>query len=131
MRDARGRARRAAVDRLHHGRFDFQVTARIQLAADVRNDMTAAAERLARVLIDRQVQVPLTVARFDIPSAPCHFSGRGRYALVRQDDARGADRQLARLGEHDLPLDPHDVARVSIVLRKTSKSASGTSPLRT
>src|SRR5215468_2659818 len=52
----------AASDRLHHRRFDFYETARIQKVPDRLYDSAALYEDLAHIDIHRQIDVTLTVA---------------------------------------------------------------------
>ena len=62
MRHERPR-QRAAGDRLHHRRLDFEVAARVQEAADRRQHPAADLEHPARVRVDDQIEIALAVAR--------------------------------------------------------------------
>ncbi len=79
MRDERPRER-AAGDRLHHRRLDFEVAARVQKRADRRQHPAAHLEYPARIGIDDQIEIPLPVARLDVAQT-VPFLGQRKEAL--------------------------------------------------
>ena len=68
MRDE-GARRGAAVERLHHGRLDFDEAAFLELPAQGRDDAGARDENVAHFGIGDQVEIALAVAGLDVLEA--------------------------------------------------------------
>ena len=68
VRDERPR-RRAAIERLHHGRLDFDEAALLQLPPQGRDDLRARHEHFAHFGIGDQVEIALAVARLHVLEA--------------------------------------------------------------
>ena len=57
---------RTAVARLEDRRLHLDEPPLVERAADRRHDLRARDERLARLLVHQQVEVPLAVAELDV-----------------------------------------------------------------
>ena len=110
MRDKRPR-RRAAGNRLHHGRFDLDEAARVEERADGGHRLGAHLEDTARVGVDDQVEVPLPVARLDVLQAMPLF-GKRQVALGEEHHAAGPDAELAGACPEQVPLDADVIAEI-------------------
>ena len=84
---------RAAGDRLHHRRLDFEEPARVQEPADRGDDPAADLEHAPRVGIDDEVEVALAIARLDVGQA-VPLLGQRQQALGEEVQPRRPDRQL-------------------------------------
>ena len=84
-----------------------------QHAADGIDHRRADRERLARLLPERQIQVPPAVASLGI-GEPVADAGKGAQALGQQLEARQAHRQLAVVGAHNRSPHADPVAEVEV-----------------
>src|ERR1051325_5955176 len=73
-------------NRLHHWRFDFDISAIGQKIADFAHDLAALEENFFDLGVCNQIQVTLSIANFSIGEA-MPFLGR-RAQRLRQDDER-------------------------------------------
>ena len=110
MRDERPR-QRAAGDRLHHRRLDFEVAARVQERADRGEHAAAHLEHPPRLGIDDQIEIALAVADLDVLQ-PVPLLRQRHEALGQELQRRRPDRQLVGLGPEQLPLDADVVAEI-------------------
>ena len=86
MRDERPR-QRAAGDRLHHRRLDFEEATRVEEAANGRQRARPDVEHAARVRVDDQIEVPLAIARLDVLQ-PVPLLGQRQEALGQERQGR-------------------------------------------
>ena len=110
MRDERPR-QRAAGDRLHHRRLDFEEAACVEEAANGRERARAHVEDAARVGIDDQVEVALAVAGLDVLEAVPLLRQR-QEALGEERQRRRPDGQLVGPRPEQATLDAHLVAEI-------------------
>ncbi len=96
MRDERPR-HRAAGDRLHHRRLDFEEVHRIEEVAQVLHDARARLEHLRALRADDQVDVALAIAHL-LVGQPVPLVGQRPQRLHQQPQLLGAHRELAGLG---------------------------------
>src|SRR5687768_8194554 len=106
-----GPRQRAAGDRLHHRRLDFQVTAGVEPGAHRRQRPAAYLEHATRIWIDDQIQVTLPVADLDVRQAVPLLRQRLE-ALGKKFELRGMDRQLVGAGAEQPSLDADEVTEV-------------------
>src|SRR5437868_7749251 len=110
MRDE-GPRQRAAGDRLHHQRFDFQEATLRKELAHRRNDAAADLEDRARIRVDDQIEIALPVANLDVLQTVPLLRQR-QQALGEELQLRRPDRQLVRLRPEEAPLHADPVAEV-------------------
>ena len=110
VRDERPRGG-AARDRLHHRRFDFEKSARVEEAPNRRDDVRPHFEDPARIRIHDQVEIALPVADLDIGEAVPLLRQR-QMTLGEKRERRGPDRQLARAGPEQVAGNAHMVAEI-------------------
>ena len=106
---------RAAVARLEDRRLHLDEPPLVERAADRRHDLRARDERLARLLVHQQVEVPLAVAELDVRQPVERVRQRLRVAREELD----ALREHGRLAAARLPGpadDAEDVAQVHVEL---------------
>ena len=96
MRHERPR-QRAAGDRLHHRRLDFEEAVRLQELANRRHRGGANLEHAPHVGIDDQIEIALAIADLDVLQA-VPLLGQRQEALREELQRRGPDRQLVGLG---------------------------------
>ena len=96
MRHERPR-RRAARDRMHHRRFDFEVAALHEELANRLHDLRTLDEHVARRRIGDEVDIALPIALL-LVGHPVEFLRQRTQRLRQQPDLRGLHRQLAGLG---------------------------------
>ena len=101
----------AAVERLHHGGFDFDEAAGLELAAQRADDPRARDEDLAHLGIGDEVEIALAVADFDVLQAVPLF-GHGEQGLGEELELLRVDAQLAGAGAEEIALDADDVADI-------------------
>ena len=102
---------RAAGDRLHHRRLDFEVAARVQESPDVRQHAAADLEHAPRVGIDDEIEVALPVADLDV-AQPVPLLRQRQEALGQELELRDVDRQLVGPRPEQVALDADEVAEV-------------------
>ena len=106
-----GPGQRAAGDRLHHRRLDFEEAACRQELAHRRDGPAARLEDAADFGIHRQVEIALAVARLDVAQA-VPLLGQRQVALGQERERRGPHRQLVGLGAEEVAGDADVVADV-------------------
>ena len=102
---------RAAGDRLHHRRLDFEIAAPVQKRANRREDLAAHLERPPRIGIDDQIEVALAVPDLDITETVPLFR-EGNKALDQELQRGGEDRQFVRLRPEQLATDADEITEV-------------------
>ena len=107
---------RAARDRLHHRRLDLEEAEGVEEVAQEPHHARARAERLARGLVDDQVDVALPVARLGVREA-VPLVGQRPQRLHQQAHRLRAHRQLAGARAHEHALGADDVAHVPALER--------------
>src|ERR1019366_4871684 len=110
VRDERPR-RGAAIERLHHGRFDFDEAARLQLPAQRRDDARPRYEDLSDLRVGDEVEIALAVARFHVLQ-PVPFLGHGEQRLGKELQLLRVYAQLAGARAEQVAIHAHDVADV-------------------
>ena len=68
--------RRAAGDRLHHGRFHFHEAARVQKIPDLGDDLAALEKNFLHFQVRHQVEITLAIADFRVGEAVPFFRRR-------------------------------------------------------
>src|SRR5690606_9669367 len=106
--------RRAAGDALKDGRLDFEELAVLQKTADMRDDARARHEALARLLVDDEVEVALTVNLLGITEAVPLFGQRAQ-GLGDEGERLDAHGDLAGLGLEERAGDADEVAEVELL----------------
>ncbi len=89
-----GRAMRAAVERLQHGRLDLQEALAVEIGAHGGDDAGAVGEQLAGLLVCDQVELAAALARLHVDQAGV-LVGRRAQRLAEDLEAVHAQRQLA------------------------------------
>jgi hypothetical protein len=90
-----GPCRRAARDRLHHGRFDFHEALRIEHVAQVAHELRTPAEHRPTRLVHDEIDVALPIARLGVgESMP--LVGQRPQRLDEQTQRLHPHRELAR-----------------------------------
>ena len=102
---------RAAGNRLHHGRFDFNKAPFVQEPPDLANDGDALAEYLARFRIGNQIEVALPVFRLGVLHA-MPFLGQRAQGLRKNGKSFHADCWLTGLRDEALALHSDPVTDV-------------------
>src|SRR5262245_26297189 len=105
------RGERAAGNRLHHGRLDFEKSARDEKLANRRDDAAADFEDLPRIGVDDQVQVALAVADLDILQPVPLFRQRHQ-ALGEKLEPLHMHGQFVRLCTEQRAVDADPVAKI-------------------
>ena len=108
---------RTAVARLEDRRLDLDEPPLVERAADRRDDPGSCEERLARLLVHQQVEVPLAVAELDVGQAVERVRERLRVAREHLD-ALGEHGRLAAPRLPWAPDDADDVAEVDVELAR-------------
>jgi hypothetical protein len=103
--------RRPPGDRLHHRRLDLDVAPLVEEPADRRDDPAPREERLLHVRARDQVEVALAVADLRVLQ-PVPLLGERQERLAEQRQLLHLDRDLARAGLEEGPLDADQVAEV-------------------
>ena len=93
----KGRAVGAAGDLLHHRRFDFEIAALVEEAAQRLEHPGALDEDVAAVEVGEQVHIALAIAQLDIGQAVKLFRQR-EHGLGEEGQPLDVDRQLAGAG---------------------------------
>ena len=109
-----GLGRRAAGDGMHHRRFHFEEVALDHEGADRLDDLRAALEGLARVVVGDEVEVALAVFLFLVGEAVEFFRQRTQ-RLRQQADRFGLDGQLALVGLEQGAGDADEIAQVPVL----------------
>ncbi len=115
MGDKRPR-RRAAGDRLHHRRLDFQKTALVKELTDVGDDGRAQLERGACRLVHDQVHITLSVAGFLI-GQPVKLFRQGLQRFSQQAQRIDFNGQFAGLGFEHHTFGAENIAQIPILER--------------
>ncbi len=102
---------RAARDRLHHRRLDFEIAARVQESAEAREHPAADLEHAPRILVDDEIEVALPVADLDVAQAVPLF-GQRQETLDQELELRDVDRQLVGPRAKQVPFDADEIAEV-------------------
>jgi hypothetical protein len=110
LRDKRP-GRRAARERLEHGRLDLEIATIFHELADRRHDLAAHGEDVQRLGIDPQVQISLAVPHFDV-FEPLVLGRRHDQALRARVHRVGPHRDLARAGLHETARRHQHVAQI-------------------
>ena len=103
--------RRAAGDRLHHRRLDFEKAAGVKKIADAAQDLAAGQKDRARFFVGNQVEIALAVAGFDVREAVPFVRQRAQ-RLAEHLKLAHPQRRLTGLGQKSLAFDPDEVADV-------------------
>ena len=128
MRHERPRER-AAVARLEHRRLDLDEALAVEVGANRADDARAQHERLARLLVDEQVEVALAVAQLDVGEAVERVGKR--LGVAREHLERlGQQRRLAAAGAAGMPGDADDVAEEDVDLARLRRLADHLDPAR-
>ncbi len=83
-----------AGDGLHHGRFHFDITARIQKTPDRLHHFAAFDKNITHVLIHDQVHVALAIAQLHVLQAVPFFR-QGQQVFTKEGELFRVDGQLA------------------------------------
>ena len=110
MRRERPR-QRAAGNRLHHRRLDFEVPAGGHELPDRRDDAAPALEHQPRVGVHDEIEVALPVADFDVGQTVPLFRQR-QQALGQEVQPRCMDGELVRPRAEQVPFDADPVAEI-------------------
>jgi hypothetical protein len=110
MRDE-GTRRRAAIERLHHGRFHFHESMAFELAAKRSDNAAAREEDFAHFGVRDQIQVALAVARFHVFQA-MPFLGHGEQRLREVLQMFDVHAQFAGAGAEQVAFHADDVAQI-------------------
>ena len=102
---------RAAGNRLHHRRLDFEIPARGHERADRGDHAASRLEDPARIGIDDEIEVALPVADFDVGQAVPLLRQR-QQALREEVQPRRPDRELVGFRPEQTALDADPVAEV-------------------
>ena len=102
---------RAAGDRLHHRRLDFEVAARRHELANRGDDAAPRLEHPPRIGVDDEIEIALAVADLDV-GQPVPLLGQRHQALREEVQPRRPDRELVGLGPEQPPLDADPVAEI-------------------
>ena len=102
---------RAAGDRLHHRRLDFEIAAGVEELAQRREHPAAHLKHFARFRIDDQIEVALAIADFDV-GQPVPLLGQRQMALGEKLQARRPDGQLVGARAEQMPFDADEVAEI-------------------
>ena len=101
----------AAIERLHHGRLDFDELAGFQLAAEGRNDARARHEDLADVGVRDQVEISLAISRLHVFEA-VPFLRHGEQSLAEELQLFGVNAEFAGARAEQVAFDTEDVADI-------------------
>ena len=112
VRDERPRER-AAGDRLHHRRLDFQESAGVEEPADGCDDSRPRLEHLPRIRIDDEIEIALPVPRLDVRQ-PVPLLRKWQQSLDEKLETLGPDRELFGLRPEDPPFDADVVAEIDV-----------------
>ena len=96
---------------MHHRRLDFQVAARIEEAAQGRDQSCAGEEYLPRLVVDDEIEMALPVAAF-LVREPVVLVGQWPQGLGEQLDFRGLNGEFAGIGLHQGTAHARDVAEI-------------------
>ena len=107
---------RAARDRLHHRGLDLEEAEGVEEVAQEPHHARAHAERLARGVVDDQVDVALPIARLGVREA-VPLVGQRTQRLHQQAHRFRAHRELAGARAHEHALGADDVAHVPALER--------------
>ncbi len=111
MGDERARGG-AAGDGLHHGRFHFDVAARIEEVAQARAGFQRGGRTSRGRAGSRSDPRSAGGSAIATSARPCHFSGSGSKALESNASCLHPDRQFIGLGAKQIPRNAHDVAHI-------------------
>ena len=100
-----------AGNRLHHGRLDFEIAARVEELAQRRKDLAAHLEHFAGLRVDDQIEITLAVADLDIGQAVPFFRHR-HVAFCEELQARRPNRQLVGARAKQMSFDADDIAEI-------------------
>ena len=106
-----GPGQRPAGDRLHHRRLDFEIAARIEEPAHVREHPAADVEHAPRIGIDDEIEVALSVADLDVAQAVPLFR-QWQETLDQKLELRHVDRQLVGPRAEQVSFDTDEIAEV-------------------
>ncbi len=121
MCDERAR-RRAAVERLHHGRFYFEEAARIELPPERLDDLRTRDESLSHLRIRDQVDIALAIARFDIFKA-VPLLGQREHDFRKEVEVFDVNGELAGSGAKQIAGDADDVADIKQFVKLVGRFA--------
>ena len=110
VRDKRTR-HRAARNWLHHGRLNFDETARIQKMPDGLHDLAALDENLAHLLVHDQVYITLPVAQLHV-GKPMPFLRQRQQVFGQECEFLGMNRQFAGTGAKQITAHTDVVSQV-------------------
>ena len=112
-----------AIERLHHGRFHFNESARVQLAAQRSDDPAAGHESPPHVRI-HQIQIALAIAGFHI-FQPVPLFRQREQDFGQEREFFGMNAQFARPGQENVSLHAHDVAKIQLLEQGVVFGADG------
>src|SRR5262249_51093007 len=101
----------AAIDRLHHRRFDLDEALRFELTAQGGDDPRSGDKYFARLGVGNKIEVTLAIADFYVLEA-MPLLGHGEQRLGEELELLGVDRKLARAGAEEVSFNADDVADV-------------------
>ncbi len=110
MRDERPR-RRSSRNGVHHRRFDFHVSPRVEKSPQLGDNLRAPHENLAHSLVHDQIEIPPPVAHLYIRQ-PVPFFRQRQQSLAQHLEPIYLYRQLVRLGAEKMPGDADDVSQI-------------------
>ncbi len=110
MRDEWPR-RGASVQRLHHGRFHFQIPVRFELPAQRGDDLRAGDEDLLHIRVGNQIQIALAIADLHILQ-PVPFLRHAEQRLGEEIQVLGVYAELAGSRTEEIPFHSDNVAEV-------------------
>ncbi len=96
---------------MHHRRFDFCVSAAVEIAPQLGNHLCALAEDFLHFLVRDQVEVALAIAHLDVGQAVPFFRQR-QQRLGQKRELLDPDGQLIRPGPEQMPGDSDEVPHV-------------------
>ena len=107
----KGRAAAPAGDGMHHGRFHFDVAARVEEAPQLPQDFRPPRENFPRARIHDQIEIALAIAHLDVGQAVPFFRQR-QQRLGQQREFLHPDRQFVGLGAKQIAAHADQVAHV-------------------
>src|SRR6185437_3186991 len=110
MSDERARGR-SSGDRLHHGCFDFDVTASVKKTADRLDNLAALDEDLAHVLVHDQVHITLAITQLHVlQTVP--FLWQWQEIFAEEGDLFHMDGQLSGTRAEQVSADANVIAQI-------------------
>ena len=119
-----GARRCAAGDLLHHGRFDFEIAARVEELAHGLEHFGPLDEDFAGVEVGEEIDVALAIAEFDVGEAVIFFR-QGEHGLGEKGEPLDMDGELAGAGAEEIAGDADVVAEVEEFVEREALFADG------